>query len=381
MTPKEYKKTMTFLERNRNAAEYGFWRWRLNLTWKKVLFWVSPVIAVLVILAIFMLPTKRGTCGENIAYRVEGTTLRIEGTGEMARFFRDPPWWPWSRIITRVEISEGVTEITGTAFYRHTRLRTVSIPRSVTTIGHWAFQDCKRLEEISAPGAVEVGVGAFQDCTSLRRVELCTEGEDGFSGVYDEAFSGCTALESVTMRPHAAFGARCFLNCALLDGLENVTPLWIGDTAFCGCSSLSGLRLEDAEGCYLGEGIFVNCISLTRAALPADAVEVPDDMFHGCTSLTDVTLPEGITAIGEGVFYGCTALETLQLPESLQSIGKDAFADCTGLSTLVIPDGICKIDQTAFRRWTAEQTVLVPTMDLLPQSAAYTEAQVEEKRQ
>ena len=48
MTPDEYKKTMTFLERNKNAVEYSLWRWWKNYTWAKFLFFISPFVTILI---------------------------------------------------------------------------------------------------------------------------------------------------------------------------------------------------------------------------------------------------------------------------------------------------------------------------------------------
>ncbi len=127
-------------------------------------------------------------------------------------------------MITRVEISEGVTDIGPTVFYQHTLLRSIVIPCSVTSIGHWAFQGCKRLEEVCAPGVESVGVCAFQGCTSLKRVELNASGGDGTTVISSEAFSGCSELESVSMRMSVAFGQSCFRDCGKLDGLDYVTP-------------------------------------------------------------------------------------------------------------------------------------------------------------
>ena len=389
MTPDEYKKTMTFVERNKNAAEYSLWRWWKNYTWAKFLFFLSPFVTILIILSIFLVPTMWGKCGETVRYHIVGTTLHVEGVGNMENYNHDPPWWPWHTLIRRVVVEDGVTSIGNDAFHEFWRLRSVEIPPSVTVIYGGAFRSCESLEEVNAPGVSVVFEEAFSGCTSLRTVTLCQWSP---TVLMEAAFKDCSALESVSMNEVVTLWAYCFDGCASLDGLDYVLPERIGAFAFSGCSSLTSFPIErtaeDSEDQNrervlrgaIGNGAFLRCSSLTRAELPEGVTVLPEHIFQDCTSLTDVTLPEGIHTIGEGAFYGCTALETLTLPESLRNIGKDAFTDCTGLTTLVIPDKIYRIDRTAFRRWTAEQTVLVPSLDVLPQGAAYSDARVEKKR-
>ena len=376
MTPKEYKRTMTFAERNKNAVEYSLWRWWKNYTWAKFLFLISPIVAVFVIISIFLVPTMWGKCGDTIKYRITGTTLHIEGVGSMDQFYgKDPPWWPWHNLIRKVIISDGVTEIGLYAFYEFHHLQSVEIPASVNSIQAWSFQECESLGEIYAPGVDYVMQSAFRDCSSLQYVELSTQAFY-YTFLDTGAFMNCSALETIAMQPAAYYGSRCFYGCTRLDGLQDICPVGIGDFAFARCSALTGVPLSRMNEPQIGIGAFLDCTSLEKVALPSGSTVIPEAMFRGCSALTEVIVPEGITAIGEAAFSGCTALRVLTLPGSLLNIEKDAFSDTTNLSVLVVPDRVFKIDPTAFRRWTASQTVMVPSLDLLPEGLVDSEANV-----
>lgn len=70
-----------------------------------------------------------------------------------------------------VTIPDGVTSIED-AFSGNEILENVTIPNSVTVIGHAAFKRCTGLKSVAIPNSVTViGYGAFQGCTSLRRVD------------------------------------------------------------------------------------------------------------------------------------------------------------------------------------------------------------------
>ena len=61
-----------------------------------------------------------------------------------------------------------MTEISDNLFSTCHRLTSVSIPDSVTTIGHYAFHDCNHLTSLFIPDSVTfIGIRAFYDCKNL----------------------------------------------------------------------------------------------------------------------------------------------------------------------------------------------------------------------
>ncbi|MBQ9084123.1 MAG: leucine-rich repeat protein, partial [Clostridia bacterium] len=73
--------------------------------------------------------------------------------------------------ITKVEISEGVTEIGEYAFNGCTSLVSVSLPDSLTHIQGWAFMDCSSLEKVELPdGLTYIGYSSFWDCALIKEL-------------------------------------------------------------------------------------------------------------------------------------------------------------------------------------------------------------------
>ena len=89
---------------------------------------------------------------------------------------------------TRIEIKEGTTEITDSAFKDCSGLTSLTIPNSVTSIGDWAFSNCSGLTSVTIPNSVtSIGWAAFNECSGLTSItcEAITPPNCGSSCFYD----------------------------------------------------------------------------------------------------------------------------------------------------------------------------------------------------
>lgn len=71
------------------------------------------------------------------------------------------------------------------------------VNNDVTLVGEYALSNCK-VESVAFPNATRINLGAFQNCTSLKRAEFGNLGTD--TGIYGNAFKTCTSLEKVIIR-------------------------------------------------------------------------------------------------------------------------------------------------------------------------------------
>lgn len=70
------------------------------------------------------------------------------------------------------------------------------IPDSVTSIGDFAFEDCKSLKSISIPDSVtSIGKEVFSNCSSPTSISI----PDSVTSIGEEAFSGCSRLTSISV--------------------------------------------------------------------------------------------------------------------------------------------------------------------------------------
>lgn len=204
------------------------------------------------------------------------------------------------------------------AMYNYTpvfpKITAVYIGKNVTTIGEYAFSECKKLKTLH-----------IDEDAALRSIGYC-------------AFSGCTALETAILPKN----------------LESVP------SAFGGCTSMKQLtvfaqNLTDAGSAFSDAGIYAKSFEV----IFADTVFViPRHMFGDTTTrnepscgVTAVTLGKNIASIGAYAFQKCYRLETVTIPENskLESIGESAFEDCKTLTAITLPKSLKELHHRAFK--------------------------------
>lgn len=121
----------------------------------------------------------------------------------------------------------------------------------------------------------------------------------------------------------------------------------IGDNAFSGCTILESVMIPEGVT-TIGENAFYGCSAATDIILPETVTAIGTNAFRNCRVLTNVVLPNGITSIGEGAFYGCKNFSTVNIPSTLASIPKYCFRDASGLFMVDLPDSITSIGDMAF---------------------------------
>ena len=177
------------------------------------------------------------------------------------------------------------------------KIRSVTIPQSVTSIGDRAFDGCSALTTLSLGEKIKtIGNYAFLDCTSLTDVTI----PQSVTSIGYSAFEGCTDLNPLTING----------------------PTLIGSRAFAGCTYLTSLTL---------------C---------ADIRTIGNFAFDNNTSLETVTLPENLTSIGEYAFANCTNLKSITIPKNVKAIKSNTFKDCSILEYIILPAGLTTFDDS-----------------------------------
>ena len=70
---------------------------------------------------------------------------------------------------------------------------------------------------------------------------------------------------------------------------------------------------------------------ITELVISPTTTSIGTSAFSGCSGLTSITIPNSVTSIGEGAFEGCSNLVKASLGYSMETIGKYAFAECRKL--------------------------------------------------
>jgi hypothetical protein len=236
--------------------------------------------------------------------------------------------------ITDVVIEDGVTHIGNFAFCGLKRLRTVTIPASVTSIGEGTFRNCDSLTTITVASdnahyTTEDGVLFNKDKTTLIRYPQGRSGAYtipyGVTTIGATAFYSSTGLTSVTI-PNTVTTIE---PGEFKPGFENENFFDLIVTRM-----VKIIKNDIRKGLVLGA--FGNCTGLESITIPGSVISIGEWAFAGCTGLTSVTIEEGVKSIERYAFFGCANLTSITIPNSVISIENGAFLSCTSLTSITV---------------------------------------------
>ena len=301
--------------------------------------------------------------------------------------------------LTSIEIPASVTSIGSSAFSGCSKLKSIEIPEGVTSIGEVAFYDCSSLTSITVAegntvyhsagnciietaskmliagcknsviptdGSVtSIGDYAFYNCRSLTSIEI----PDGVTSIGDKAFDGCSSLTSIEIPASVtSIGDWAFRRCSVLEviifkGAEEEWNAiekgenWDYDTGDYVIVFRPNTELEftsNGDGtCYVsGIGTCTDTDIIIPSVSPAGDIvtSIGGWAFNGCSSLTSIEIPASVTSIGVQTFSECSALASVTFAEDSQltRIGDSAFENCDALTSIVLPESLKRIGKGAF---------------------------------
>ncbi len=249
-----------------------------------------------------------GTCGDNLRWAYDSTsyTLTITGSGAMEDY--------------RCSLSYYCEGTPDAPWYGY-KIRVLSLPNDLTSIGRGAFADCADITSLTIPVNVKmIGFDAFTGCTEIDSVFWNAKYCDTESGWGWHGSPFASSIENIV------FGNEVQqFPCCLGQSLRKLTTVIIPNNIT-----------------YIGADVFSysGLISLT---IPDNVTCISKD-FNYCPNLVSVNIGRGLTEISGSVFASCEKLGEVTLNTSVPPIlnrqySSNVFSDCPNLKVVHIPCG------------------------------------------
>ena len=213
-------------------------------------------------------------------------------------------------------------------------------------VGVDGFQYQKSLLFIAFPEDSQVKyIGSFEGCTGIEFVDNIPKTVETIG---DYAFYGCTRLWDVTLNEGLQYiGISCFEGCTSLTSIKLPSTLKVlRERAFRVCTALETVEFDDRIDFYDGNlsygfynNVFDGCENLHTVKLPynPDTIfNIPMSTFSWCGNLKSIEFPANTQRIDQMAFYR-TGIENLDFTKITSDVfveGYYTFSACNNLQSV-----------------------------------------------
>ena len=212
---------------------------------------------------------------------------------------------------------------------KRTNIESCEIYNGCNVIYDGAFSDCHNLDSISIPKSVaSIGLNAFKNCYNLTKAE--------FASI--EQLCKISFLESDDYNS---------------EWLYSSNPLKYAKQLYINGNEIINLTIPETVSA-IGNGAFFHCSNLVTISIPNSLTSIGDHTFDGCSRLLSINIPNTVASIGIDAFNGCdnivslsyntnvignifsgSSIESIVIGNLITNINTSMFDKCNNLSNVV----------------------------------------------
>lgn len=307
--------------------------------------------------------SKETTSSKPITYEADGflytllddDTLSVQRNGDFSERLEIPSSFNGKKVTkiakdgfknhpaSEIIIPNTIVEIDSRAFANCTNLKTIFIPKTVTTIKESIFEGLNDL---------------FVFCEAPKRPtgyvdNLVTSGGWVTGGRWNKD----AVVVAYNVKSYKYIDN--YLVALHNDNLYRLSK-YLGDETNVVCPE----KIDDNYVAYIGGRCFKNNTKIESVTLPSKTTDIKAEAFYGCESLSEVKATERLTYIYESAFYGCKALSSITFDgqNNVKYVDDYAFRG-SGFSSFTINPNFYKFGASPFVDSALEEIRFIGTKD------------------
>ena len=343
----------------------------------------SIILLFLLPFSLAMADTITGQCGDSLywSFDTENHHLDITGKGKM-NLNKYSAWTTKDITIQSIGFSDNITSIDSYAFEEQA-LTEVVIPTSVKKFGNRAFANNLSLLrfEYNGEGYCEIGDMILYNCKNLRYFKGATK-----MLAYNDALDTVIVTYGYAL---TNFYERTYIDNTLaydtrLSGKYDERPKKIktfffpsqieviGDYLLCNAVELSGIVIPNKTK-KIGKASFLNCSSLDSLVFMGDGIEnIGDSAFCHCTQLAKISLQDTLPPIIEAhTFEGVDRSIPIFVPMGASERYKEAPYWCE-FQNFIEPSNTTNLDKVHMQHNAAKKIFLDGKVLIIKDDIIYT---------
>lgn len=309
--------------------------------------------------------------GNNSNYvTVDSIKFSFDGCNELTTL--DLNSWFNSTKLGSVILSDTMTSIGNSSFFNNTKLREIGL-KNVTSIDSNAFSGCSSLEDIDLRNVTTIGSSAFYGCSSLEDIDL-----SNVTSIGNSAFYGCTNLTDFSFLnemtkvkkiayntfsntgvkeldlnfPNIAFDTGVFSSCKDLAVVNYTAVKSIGSNTFNSSGDKKGIIVNITNDANkIADNFLTGTVKIKEFNFegPNDSLilgknslsAVNDVLSRLCDGTTEYSVDEYGCLYSKDksiLYYVPPKLTTYRIPDTVKKINNHAFRYAKNLDSLTVVD-------------------------------------------